>query len=349
MQLSTTLRCRLSGLVVGNVQVITTAGSLPYLKHWDKLVIQHPVFALGEYKLFEFSKKEWNRLAKLAINDEISEAESNILCVAYLATLHTFGSIKQDQSALPPLSVVQSTFNKVLALAYWKYYLESPRFKFPQYHICAGNSNVGFENINDYLDLCFECKDSYETRVNEVEEESKVRAAKAAMEALTREWITPVSRKVLWAWVRHYLPERYAADKMGWMNTLFLGGGNAIIEFQEEDIQMLEDIIVGECPAGTGVMKAVRDRIQQVWTIWKAHHETFHIDLEDYAINQGTLVNGVPVDMPEPGPEPTLKDCDGNKTRLIIVSAKWRIAKAAWEAQNRRSDDPVINQQLGEL
>lgn len=349
MQVHTTLRCRLSGLPVGSLHVETTAGALPYLTHWDKLVIRHPVFSLGEYKLFEFAKKEWNRLAKQAVDDEISDAEGNILRVSYLAVLHTFGSIQQEQSVLPPLSVVQSTFNKVLALAYWKYYLESPRFKFPQYRICQQNGNIAFENIDDYLDLCFDCKDGYETRINEIEEESKARAAKAAMEALTREWITPVSRKVLWAWVKHYLPERYAADKVGWMHTLFLGGGNAIIEFQEEDIQMMEDIIYGECPPGTGVMKAVRDRINQIWTIWKAHHETFSIDLEDYAVNQGVLVNGVQVAMPDPGPEPTLQSCDGNKTKHIIATAKWRIAKAAWEAQNRRSDDPNVNDQLGAI
>lgn len=349
MQLNTTLRCRLSGLPVGALQVETTAGALPYLAHWDKLVIRHPVFSLSEFKLFEFTKKEWTRLAKQAADEELTHAESNILCVSYLAVLHTFGSIQQDQPCLPPLGVVQSTLNKVLALAYWKYYLESHRFKFPQYRICVGNGNTAFENINDYLDLCFECKDSYETKINEIEEESKARAARAAMEALTREWVSPVSRKVLWAWVRHYLPERYAADKVGWMNTLFLGGGNAIIEFQEEDIQMLEDIIVGECPVGTGVMKAVRDRIKQIWTIWKAHHETFSIDLEDYAVNQGVLVNGVQVAMPDPGPEPTLQSCEGNKTRHIIAVAKWKIAVAAWEAQNRRSDDPNVNSQLGEI
>jgi hypothetical protein len=244
---------------------------------------------------------------------------------------------------------VQSTLNKVLALACWKYTLDSPRFRFPEYAISAKNHNLSLESIDGYLDACFAAKESYETKVNEIEEHSKLRAAQAAMEALTREWIAPVSKKVLWQWVRHYIQTKYPADTAGWIHTLFLGGGNAIIEFQEEDLQMMEEIICGECPAGTGVMKAVRGHINKIWTTWKAHHETFSIDLEDYAINQGMLVNGMPVSMPDPGPEPTLQDCDGNKTRLIIQGAKWRIAKAAWEAQNRRSTDPTVNDQLGEI
>jgi hypothetical protein len=231
----------------------------------------------------------------------------------------------------------------------WKYALNSHRFRFPEYHLSANNTNLELDSIDGYLEACFTAKDGYENRINEIEEASKIKAAEAAMIALTREWITPVSRKVLWAWVRHYLPARYDADKQGWLNTLFLGGGNAIVEFQEEDLQMMEDIIVGECPAGTGVMKAVRERIEQIWTIWRAHHETFQIDLEDYAINQGLLVNGVQIAMPEPGQAPTLQDCGGNKTKHLIASAKWKIAKAAWDAQNARSDDPTINEQLGAL
>lgn len=350
MQVTTTLRCSLSGLPVGSLSVMTTAGALPYIAQWDRLVVRHPVFSLSDYKLFEFTKKEWARLAKKVADEEVTKAESDILCVSYLAVLHTFGKIYQDRPILPPLPVVQTTLSRVLALAYWKYHLESPRFRFPEYNLAKENGNIDLDNIQYYLDACFEAKDNYESKVNTLEEESKVRAAKAAMDALTREWVGPVSRKVLWSWVKHYLPDKqYAADKVGWMHTLFLGGGNAIIEFQEEDIQYLEDAILGECPAGTGVMKAVRDRISQIWSIWKAHHEAFAIDLEDYAVNQGVLVNGKQVAMPDPGPIPQAKDYNGNRTKFIIAEAKWKIAKAAWDAQNAKSADPQVNTQLGEL
>lgn len=349
MQLNTTLRCSLSGLVVGSLLVETTAGALPYISTWDKLIVRHPVFSLGDYKLFEFARKEWKRLAKKAADDEITEAESNILRVTYLAVLHSLGSIKQERPVLPPLAIVQSTLNQALSLAYWKYHLDSPRFRFPQYSICNNNTNLELENIREYLDLCFQCKEDYETKVNNIAEEAKLRAAQAAMEALTREWIAPVSRKVLWAWVKHYLPSRYDADKVGWMHTLFLGGGNAILEFQEEDIEMMEHIIIGECPQGTGVMKAVRERIDQIWKIWRDHYQAFEVDLADYAVNQGVLVNGAPIAMPDPGPEPQMKDFAGNKARYFIAAAKWKIAFAAWDAQQNKNREVVNNPQLGEL
>lgn len=349
MNLNTVLRCGLSGLNIGHLQVITTAGSLPYLSHWDKMVVRHPVFSFNEYKLFQFAKKEWDRLAKSAVDEEISDKESDILRVTWLAVLHSMGSIKQDEPALPPLAVVQTTLSKLLALSYWKYYLESSRFRFPTYHICRLNENLEFQGINDYLELCFKVKDDYSTKVNEIEEKAKLKAARDAMDALSREWISPVSKKILWAWVAHNLPEKYSADKAGWMRTIFLGGGSAIIDWEEEDLELFEEIIVAEMPSGTSIMFAVKERIKTIWTIWKQHHETFSIDLEDYAINQGVLVNGVQVSMPDPGPEPQKRDFPPNSVKYTIAHAKWTIALAAFNAQNRRSDDPTINDQLGEI
>lgn len=347
MQLTTHLRCRLSGLIVGTVNVYPTAGSLPYLAEWDRLIILHPVFGLGDYKLFHFLHNEWQRLARPVADAEITDREANTLRVAWLAVLHTFGSIKQDQPGLPDLATVQSTIKEVLTLAAWKYQLQSPRFKFPEYHVSGLNQNLNFATIGNYLQVCFEAKERYESTVRTRDEAAQAAAAKAAAEALTKEWAAPVSKKVLWAWVRHYLPEKYEADCQGWMATLFLGGSTAIVDFFREDIELLEEIIVSECPGGTGVMKAVRDRIDTVKRIWEAHNASFDIELSDLAPTAGVLVNGIPVTLIDPGPMPTLQDCAGIKAKWIVAKSKWQIAKAAFDKQqtNKQPDNP----QLGEL
>lgn len=349
MKINTALRCGLSGLTIGTLSVITTAGALPYLSHWDKMAVRHPVFSLGEYKLYQFATAEWKRLATKAADEEITDDESKILRVTWLAVLHSMGSIKQDEPALPELHTVQTTLSKLLALSYWRYHLESSRFRFPTYHLSRINDNLNFRGINDYLELCFQVKDDYSTKITEIEEAEKAKTAQAVLDALTREWISPVSRKLLWAWVRSNLPTKYDADKQGWMNTIFLGGGTAIVEFAEEDIELFEEIIITECPKDAAIMYAVRQRIAKVWEIWKQHHRTFEINLADYAVNQGILVNGVQVAMPDPGPEPSVYDFPGHKTRFLIAHAKWTIAKRAFDEQNAKSDDPIINTMLGEI
>lgn len=348
MQLHTVLRCELSGLIVGSVDVEMTAGALPYLSHWDHMVVRHSVFSLGTYKLLQFTKKEWERLAKRSLDEETSEAENNMLKISWLACLHTFDSIKQDQPALPPLHIVQETLSRVLALAYWKYLIDTARMNFPEYHICQKNNNVNFENIDDYLEVCFKKKESWTARKQDIDDTAKIKAAEAALAALSREWITPVSNKILWQWVEHHLKERYP-DDVHWLGSIFLGGKLAIVSWEEDEIEMFEEYVEAACPGGTGIMGAVRSRIAKIWEIWKDHHSVFEIDLEDYAINQGLKINGAAIVHPDPGPEPQRKDYNGSLHKYYIASAKWSVAKAAFDGQNRRSSDPDVNTDLGAI
>lgn len=348
MKLHTELRCGYTGLTIGQLEVITTAGALPYLSHWDKMMVRHPVFSLSPQRLFIFVRDEWKRLAQRAADSEITTAESNILCAAYLATLHTLGGIKQDMPALPPLDVVQSTISRVVSLAYWKWHLESARFRFPMFHISKQNANADFKDIGNYLDVCFKIKEDYATRITELEERERERVARDAIDALSREWVQPVSKKILWTWVKAQLPAKYAAEAQGWLGTLFLGGSAAIIDFDEEDIELFEEIIDSECPSEAGIKFAVRQRIAKVWEVWKQHHEAFTIDIADYAKNAGLLVNNMPVTMPDPGPAP-LPSAYDKRFQYIQADSRWKIAKAAFDAQCAKSDDPVINHMLAAI
>jgi len=329
------IKCHYSGLQIGTMDVLTTAGVLPYISHWDKCIAYHPVFSLSHEKLLRFARSEWDRLAKRTETDqEITDHESNTLCVTYLALLHSLDCIKQDVPALPPITVVQNTIEKLFALAYWKWKLESQRFKFPTLHISKYNTNADFSTMHDYFATCFDVRKAYETNVREAVELEKLKTAEKALLALNNTWVTPASRRTLWAWVRAHLPEKYHPDAEGWLSTLFLGGSNAIVDFDEEDIKLAEEIIVSSCPAGTGVMFAVRKRLDDIKRIWEQHNAAFEIDLEDFAEGSNLYVNGVKVAAPEPGPEPTLADHGYNKSKYFVAKAKWDIAMAAWKKEN---------------
>ena len=330
MLLRHVLRCELSGLAVGTLEVQTTAGALPYLNHWNKCVVRHPVFSLDDKRLFQFVKGEWERLAALAEDAEITEAESDILRVGYLAVLHTLDCVRQDVPALPSLAMVQTTMKQLFALAYWKYYLESERFSFPTYHISKYNTNIHFENLPEYLELCFEVRHDYEKKRHEAVEAEKIRQAEKLLIALNSTWVTPASKRLLWQWVKAHLPEQYKPDAEGWLSTLFLGASGAIIEFEQEDIQLAEEIIVSSCPTGTGVLKAVRERLAVIRSQWEQHHKAFEIDLEDFAPTARLFVNGEKVVAPDPGAEPKQSDFK-NLAQFLIAQAQWTIAKRAFD------------------
>lgn len=298
------LLCKYSGLLIGNLQYETVAGHMPYLSHWDGLIALHPIFSMERHRLLAFARSEWNRLAKQAADEEISNGESNTLRVCFLAMLHTLGGIQQEAASLPPLHIVQAQMTRLFTLCYWHHYLDSKRFRFPEFKINQINANNRFENIGYYLDACFAIKDDYEKGVSDAVEAEKARAADAAMKALRNAWIVPVGKRKLWQWVRAHLPMKYTADAQGWMSTIFLGNEKTILDFDSEDIALLIEIILAECPPGTGILAAVRTRLDEIEKIYKDNKEAFTVDFTEFEPTLGP--EGAPIqEEPLVAPKPT--------------------------------------------
>lgn len=330
------LFCQRSGLPIATVEFITTAGTLPYMTLWNDNVVYHPVFSMQPYKLLEFARSEWQRLAGRAADNEITEAESNILRVCFLAMLHNLDSIKQDTPALPPLAVVQSNIEQLFNLAGWKYFLESKRFRFPTLALSKLNANLDFSTISSYLSLCWETKHEYENKVSESVEQEKIKAAEKALAALRSEWVVPVSKKLLFQWVKAHLPAKYHPDAEGWLGTLFLGNDKTILEFEEEDIQLAIEIIYC-CPAGSSIFKAVKDRLEHIQQVWSSHYEAWEIDLADDEWNDSPIVNGSKIATPHPGPEPKIGSFD-SRGSYIRAKAQWDIAMARWNREQENQE-----------
>lgn len=276
------LKCAHSGLQIGQLEYEVVAGHMPYLSHWNGLVALHPVFSLPEVKLLAFARSEWNRLAKASEDKETSETEENLLRVCFLAVLHSLGSIHQEEASLPTIELVQNNMAKLFPLAYWKYYLNSKRFNFPDFKINRLNANNRFENINHYLDACYAIKEAYEAGLSDVIEKEKVDAADRALRALRDSWIVPVGNRKLWRWVRAHLSAKYEADATGWMSTLFLGNESTILDFDRDEIELMSEIIVSECPGGTAILKAVRDRLDKIMQVHTDNKEAFTVDFTEY-------------------------------------------------------------------
>lgn len=330
------LYCQRSGLPIATVEFLTTANTLPYISFWNDSVVYHPVFSMQPNKLLDFSRSEWQRLAGRAADQEISEAESNILRVSFLAMLHSLESVKQESPALPPLQVVQDNIEQLFNLAAWKFFLESKRFKFPTFSLSKLNSNLDFSTVRAYIETCLDTKKDYESRVSEAVEREKIAAAEKALAALRSEWVTPVSKRLLWQWVKSHLPEKYQPDGEGWLATIFLGSDRAILDFEAEDIALAVEIIYSSCPVGSSVFKAVKERLEAVEEVWKQHYEAWEIDLGDDEWEQGAaamLVNGEKQKTPHPGPEPKIGDFQ-SRGAYIQAKARWDIAMAKWQKEN---------------
>lgn len=326
------IHCQYSGVLIGKLDYLVVAGHMPYLSHWDKMTAMHPIFSFPRHKLLGFVRGEWNRLAKASTDGETTAVENQLLQIGFLAVLHSLDSIQQQCPSLPPLHVVQSNMSRLFALAFWYHYLESERFKFPRFRIHKANQNTSFENIQDYLDLCFEKKDSYESEVTELQEKEKIDAAERALKALRNSWVTPVGNKALWRWVRAHLPAKYEADAQGWMSTIFMGNERTILDFDKDEIQLMTDIIVSECPPGTGILTAVRARLDKILQIYSDNKEAFDIDFDDYDDDAPLAALRAASAAPESTAPPRASDF-ATKTEYIRANALYYLQQRA--AQKR--------------
>lgn len=314
------ITCGYSGLPIGSLQLVTEAGAIPYLARWHESIIYHPVFGLPPGRLFDFARDTWNELARTEDDVPPTKTQRELVQVSFLAILHTLGCIDQREPALPSYEIASTQMHRLLRLAAWKWKLESLRFSFPAYRIGKWNANNRLENISDYLDTCIEARKAYLAGIDQIAEESKARAADEAAKMLANEWLRPVTPKAMLRWIAANVSDKYRVDCENWLGHLFTGGPLVIISYEEEDLELMEEIILAECPIGTGMMKHVRERIKTIQQTWADHHKAFEILLEDH--HEG--------DVSDPGPEPVSSDF-ASKGLWLQAKAKWQIARSAWQ------------------
>lgn len=319
MMLRHDIYCRFSGIFIGHLDYEAVAGHMPYLSHWKDMQAMHPAFSMPTGKLLAYARGEYNRLMKLSEDGEATPRQNEILQVCWLAVFHSLGSIRQECVALPSIQIVQATLQKLFALAYWHWKLDSQRFSFPEFKVNKANANHKFDNVTYYLDACFDIKKSYESKIEELEEAEKARTAEAALKALRNSWIVPVSKRALWNWVRAHLSVEHSADAEGWMGTIFLGSDRTVLDFDLDEVELMEQFILWDCPAGTGVLAAVRERIKDIKKVITDRKEAFDVDLTVFE-QQITAVAGT---KEAPKPEPQRKDFPSTGAYLKARATWW--------------------------
>lgn len=316
------LACSRTGVPIGKLDLTISAGHMPYLSHWREQICYHPFFSVSQYKLCHFLRDEWNRLAKGIADEQITEREALNLRVGFVALLHSLDCIKQDDNCkvLPDLATVQANLESLVSLCFWQHYLESKRFSFPELHLSNLNKSWQLENINDYLGACWNRKAEWDAGLDSQREQEKSRIAERALLAIRDSWMKPVGKKLLWQWIQGNLDKKWQADAEGWLGTLFLGSTATILAWEEDDIELMEEIIVSCCPVGNSVMFAVRERIEQIRKTWHDHYDTFTIEEDGIEI-----INELRDELAGTA-EPSQKD--------FATKAAWFVAKAKWSLAN---------------
>jgi hypothetical protein len=314
------LTCSRTGITIGSLNLATIAGHMPMIGQWRDSMILHPLFSLQPTALLHFARNTWFRYCNFTIDEGASERlvdkQEQMLQAAALAIIYNLTEVRQDIPWLPPFKDVAAHWPSLMAISYWKNYLDSERFKFPHLHI----SKMEQPELKEYLQICWNVKKAYESNVNEKIEAEKLRQAEIATIAL-RDMLAgarPTSNRQLWRWFCAQLPKRYKKDLDTWMPEIFFAKGEEIRQFTVRDIDMLEEIFLCECPTGSSISHAFSEILDSKRKYLQQHFEAFEIIIPKEIVT-AKAAGEIPV------AEPRLEDFP-NKVQWMVARAKWKLA-----------------------
>lgn len=349
--------CQRTGVMIGNLEYLQQAGKVPYLSHWKDACAYHPLFSLSTRDLLRWTRKNWNWLFRGA-SDSVTYIQKQQFQIAFVAVLHTFGSIEQSVPALPEFETVERHIQRLIELAYWHYTLQSQRFKFPKWRISAVNTNGTLNNVDAYLDICQVTKETWEgSREALVDESEKLEAARRAEKAVRSSHIKAVSKRHLWNYFRSSLHEKIGTkvyesekwiEKRERMEKLFLGSESTQLKFDRFDVDEMEEVMLSVCQLGSSTTHAFTIELDKIRKNIIAHQETFTFNIREMMKPKVQRVdadgNAISIAINEPpvaGPAPKLSDFY-KRSDFLKAEAKWNIRKMqreAWEQEQREMID----------
>lgn len=320
------LYCKRSGLLCGSMTTIAVAGAVPVLGQWKDTMILHPLFSMPPVALLQFARNSWVRFCALSPEEtadtEVVKKQEEQLRVVTLAMLHNLTEVRQDIPWMPEFTDVVTNWTALMSICYWRAYLDSIRFKFPQLRISRLEKDV---DLKSFLRLCFDAKKSYETNVSvmiDEEERKRIAAAEKAMMAIRADVAgkKPLNPKILWRWFELNMPTRYKKDLAGWMKELFFATDKTIFEFTIRDIELFEETFLVECPTGSSISHAFLEVLRGKHSLLSQHFQTYEILIPN-TIAAGIQDGSISVDE-----EPRLADYP-SRVKWLIAHSKWRLAQ----------------------
>lgn len=347
-----TIYCSRTGVAIATMDLLQQAGKLPYLANWKEQTAYHPLFSLSQNQLLAWTRKNWNFLFRNTV-DRSTHVQRQQFQIAFVAILHTLGSIKQTVPALPDFDTVAVNMQRLLEMAYWYNYLDSRRFKFPTLVINRTNGNSALHDIGVYFDVCDSVRHDWETSKEGKLEDAKLEAARRAEKSVAGSHVKAVSKKMLWNWFLASMSsnnsKKYSLPEwMEWKEDaakLWFASESAQLQFSLDDVDTIEEVFITECTLGLTVSHAFTRELSKIRENISNHLKIFQIDWAD-TIQQsgnvrrvdsvGNLIEGSPsienTPPVRPEDEAPKQEAFFNRVDYIRAKAKWEVAKMQWDA-----------------
>jgi hypothetical protein len=346
-QLVQPVRCGISGVVLGSLQVNLVEGSIPFMQDFNRLEILHPFFAQSDYNLLKkfqesvtwFNDMEWHDRP-----DQVQRLQVLMCC-----TLHRLGTLKQEFPGVPSWPVAAGSAARVLSLAKWYLLQTSKRSALPMYSVSRMNNNIGWENIRFWLDDCYEIKTLWEKRTRQIEHEEELRTREAALKTIKSQHYSRIDYRKVWNWIALQICEEVGLRRLETFKSIFLSGDLEPELWLVDDVDDLVEVIVEHCDTGNEIMHCIRTRLAAISEHIRDFNSSFTVvnmqlgspettkqEQEAESAFFSNFDKAVEVLQTLP-PEPQRQDFT-TLGLFLKAQAQWKILKGRFELLQRRKD-----------
>jgi hypothetical protein len=373
--------CQQTGVQIASFELIdsvaASCASMGWQAEWKHLVSEHPMFSLTTNACLRTARIKFRELA--AAGPAINPFDPAAIAgrVAFVAVLKNMGSlVRREPNAnpvpmLPSAAVVIAHGQQLLELAYWYANAQSPKFQFPKLNVARINSNSELMDIGAYLAICSEAKRKWteaeasravNNALRDIEGEDFLAAAKRAERAVIGGSARRLPKTSLWNWLlaamaaenRKYYDKWIADANEGvfFKSMFFTATDTGLKKYSVDDVQALEDILMGFAPLGTTPFHAFRTELDRMKAVIQKTTKSFTVDWMTLTVGNTGIKQSVQGMTPEGAliaseedkasaelatqPEPKREDYPDTVSH-IRAKALWQLAKYKSDAAAKQS------------
>lgn len=272
------IQCRISGVVLGTLDLYLTEGMMAYLTAVDETLFRHPFYGLS-WPVLSKKLDEAIQLTEEAKHCELSDWQQKRLQLLVSAMAHSLGTVKQDAPCLPPFAVAAGSARRLQVIAKWWNEKTTKRTYLPTLHISRLNGNEGWDNFKYWLDACFDLRNEWATKVRKMEHDAQMREASEDVEEIRQELVKRIDVTRVWNWIDLQLSEAkdISLNERNRWKRLFLRGD---LEPELWHLDDLEDLILAmaeHCDTEHDIMFYIRKRTSGIKALMQDFYNSFNL------------------------------------------------------------------------
>ena len=371
------VHCHITGVQIASFELLdsvaASCASMNWQAEWKQMVSEHPMFSLTPNSCLRTARIKFRELVAIGPSVNPYDPAAISARVAFVAVLRNMGSlVRKEPNAnplhiLPQAATVIAHGQQLLELAYWYANAQSVKFQFPKLNVARINDNSELMDIGAYLSVCSAAKAKWleaETAkamsraLRDIDSDDFLAAANRAERAVIGGSGRRTPKTSLWNWLLAAIAAENKKYYDKWIKDpnegpffkamFFTATDTGLKKYSLDDVQALEDVLMGFAPLGTTPFHAFKTELSRMKTVIHAANKSFTVDWTTLTVGNAGVKQSVQGMTPEGAlirseedkqseelakqPEP-LRANYPDHVSWVRAKAVWQLARYKQEAQ----------------